>query len=100
MKFTGIRITFTYKRTPYSVGGKAYESGYIVLPDGTVLHVQEWEEGNPPRIIKLEEIANPKGGSLKTIEQRFDAARAREEPRVKTGGMSRHKNPRIRKTRP
>lgn len=100
MELKGVRIFFTYNKIRYSVGGKAYETGYIVLPDGTVLQVIEWNDtdGNF-KIMKLQVVPNPKGGSVKTIEQRFDAARARSEQMVKTGGIKRHKNPRVRKPR-
>ncbi len=49
-------IHFTWKEKKYSVADEAYDSDYIVLPDGVILRPTGWLESFPPQLAGAVEI--------------------------------------------
>lgn len=70
-------ITFEYEGVKYEVDLEAYESGKIILPDGTLLEIETWTKADSPTPLVVHRIQhNYLYTDLKDLANHFDAVLA------------------------
>jgi len=76
-------ITFEYDGRSFVVGDHAYETGRIVLPDGTLLEADRWIETFPAQPEGLHKVPHYLAGSgQEEVAQVMNAAVARQARRM------------------